>query len=63
MESAIQWARGSAALKRIELLVFVENELAIHLYEKYGFVVEGRLRKAVYRHERYYDDLLMALLL
>ncbi|MGW8251608.1 MAG: N-acetyltransferase family protein [Anaerolineales bacterium] len=63
MEYAIQWARESGVLKRLELLVFAENARAIHLYEKYGFVVEGRLRQAIYRHDRYYDDLLMALLL
>jgi len=63
MAHAIQWARQSGVLKRIELFVFVENEPALHLYEKFGFMIEGRLRKAVYRHERFYDDYLMALLL
>lgn len=63
MECSIQWARDNGVLKRIELLVFVENERAIHLYEKFGFVVEGQLRRAIFRHGRYYDDLLMALLI
>ena len=63
MAHAIQWARQGGVLWRIELFVFVENEPAIHLYEKFDFMIEGRLRKAVYRHERFYDDYLMALLL
>ena len=63
MAQAIHWARQSGVLTRIELLVITENEPAIHLYEKFGFVVEGRLRKAIYLNSRYYDDLLMALLL
>jgi RimJ/RimL family protein N-acetyltransferase len=63
MARATEWSRESGVLKRLELLVFAENERAIHLYEKFGFVVEGRLRQAIYRHGRYYDDLLMALIL
>lgn len=63
MAHALQWARQGGVLKRIELFVFTENEPALHLYEKFGFLIEGRLRKAVYRHERFYDDYLMALLL
>ncbi len=63
MAHAIQWARQGGVLQRIELFVFVENKPAIYLYEKFGFLIEGRLRKAVYRHERFYDDYLMALLL
>lgn len=63
MAHAIQWARQGGVLQRIELFVFVENEPAIHLYEKFGFMIEGRLRKAVYRHERFYDDYIMAMLL
>lgn len=63
MAHAIQWARQGGVLRRIELFVFVENEPAIHLYEKFDFMIEGRLRKAVFRHERFYDDYLMALLL
>ena len=32
-------------------------------YEKFGFEVEGRLRRAVYRDREYHDNLVMALLL
>jgi len=47
-------------LKRIELNVFVDNQPAIRLYEKFGFVVEGTARKYAYRNGEYVDVLLMA---
>jgi putative acetyltransferase len=47
-------------VSRIELLVFERNEAAIHLYRKFGFVVEGRRRKAIFRDGKYLDDLMMA---
>src|SRR5207244_742318 len=38
----IEWAKKGGVVKRIELNVLVRNEPARHLYEKLGFVVEGR---------------------
>jgi RimJ/RimL family protein N-acetyltransferase len=63
MDRAIEWARHTGFVSRIELAVFARNEMAIHLYQNYGFVVEGRRRKAIYRSGEYLDDLIMALLL
>ncbi len=60
---AIQWARGTDMVKRIELAVFARNTRAIRLYKKFGFVVEGQRRMAVQRRGEYFDDLIMALLL
>jgi RimJ/RimL family protein N-acetyltransferase len=62
MTNAIEWARN-AGISRIELYVFARNQVAIHLYEKFGFVVEGCRRRAVYRDGEYHDALIMALLL
>lgn len=52
-------------VKRIELTVDLENEGAIRLYSKTGFVIEGHIRKSYKRSstERYYDEYLMGLLL
>jgi putative acetyltransferase len=58
---AIDWAKRSNAIHRIELRVFSSNTPAIHLYEKSGFVQEGCLKKAVFRHGKYHDSLMMAL--
>ena len=63
MIQAIEWARQTGILQRIELHVFARNEIAIALYESLGFVVEGRRRNAVIRDGEYIDDLVMSLLL
>jgi putative acetyltransferase len=63
MARAIEWAKSTGIVTRIELHVFTRNAAAIHLYEKYGFEVEGRLRRAAYRDGEYQDNLVMALLL
>jgi len=63
MADAIEWAKGTGFIKRIELLVFERNEVAIHLYQKFGFEIEGKHRKAIYRDGVYLDNLTMALLL
>ena len=63
LENAIAWARKSGLVSRIELSVFERNSTAIHLYEKFGFDVEGKRRRAVFRDGTYLDTFLMALLL
>lgn len=49
-------------LNRIYLRVNAENQRAIRCYEKAGFVLEGRLRQAVYRRGNYQDVLVMSVL-
>lgn len=63
LEHALQWARETGIVTRIELFVFARNTGAIRLYERFGFVIEGRRRRSVYKDDQYMDDLLMALLL
>ncbi|MEA2574620.1 MAG: hypothetical protein QOH93_1918 [Chloroflexia bacterium] len=62
MQRAIDWARSSH-ITRIELFVYVENAKGIHLYEKFGFKIEGRRSHTYYHNGRYIDDYVMALLL
>jgi putative acetyltransferase len=45
---------------RIELTVWADNERAIHLYRKFGFEVEGRMRAYGFRDGRYDDAVAMA---
>ena len=50
---------------RIELTVDVNNKNALHVYNKAGFEIEGRIRKS-YRLAatgQYYDEYMMAVLL
>lgn len=49
-------------LHRIGLSVFEFNERAIRSYEKAGFRVEGRLREAILRDGRYWDEVQMGAL-
>lgn len=49
-------------LHRIGLSVFEFNERAIRSYEKAGFCVEGRLREAILRDGRYWDEVQMGAL-
>lgn len=59
MERAITWAKEKPIV-RLELEVYADNVVAIHLYEKFGFVMEGRKRMYAYQRARYYDSYLMA---
>ena len=54
------WAQDTGVVKRIELLVYVRNATAIHLYEKFGFQIEGRRRHAIFQNGEYLDNLAMA---
>jgi RimJ/RimL family protein N-acetyltransferase len=49
-------------LHRIELWVFEENARARHVYEKVGFIEEGRLRDGMYKAGHYQDLIFMGLL-
>ena len=60
MQSAVELADRWLDLKRIELTVFVDNERAVRLYEKFDFVREGVLRGYAYRDGEYVDTLAMA---
>ena len=62
MTAALEWA-PSAGIKRVELYVYVRNAPAIALYEKFGFVVEGRRKAFIREGDEYLDDLVMARLL
>lgn len=64
LEAALDWARAHDEITKVGLSVFADNERAIQLYEKLGFVVEGR-RVREYREPdgSYRDDLQMALYL
>ncbi len=49
-------------LHRIYLTVLSNNQRAIHIYFKLGFVQEGVLRKAMYKNGGYEDLVMMSLL-
>ena len=49
--------------RRIELTVDVNNDAAIHLYKKAGFVIEGQIKMSYRRSDtnEYYDEFLMGI--
>jgi RimJ/RimL family protein N-acetyltransferase len=57
----IDWARQTSTIRKINLRVRVDNLPAIHLYEKYGFVQEGRLTREFYLHGQFVDAYMMGL--
>ncbi|GHO89230.1 GNAT family N-acetyltransferase [Dictyobacter formicarum] len=51
----ISWARQTRIIRKINLRVRVDNLAAIHLYEKAGFVQEGRISREFYLHDQFID--------
>ncbi len=46
-------------IRKLTLRVLSTNTEAVHFYDKYGFVENGRLQEQFYIHGRYVDDILM----
>jgi RimJ/RimL family protein N-acetyltransferase len=62
VRTLLRFAFSEMNLRRVWLTVMAEHELAIACYRKCGFVEEARLRQDVYRHGRFHDFVLMAIL-
>ena len=60
MQAAVDLADRWLNLSRLELEVFVDNEAALRLYRKFGFVVEGTMIGYAYRDGHFVDVHAMA---
>jgi len=60
MQAAVDLADKWLNLSRLELEVFPDNEPAIHLYKKFGFIVEGTLSQFAFRDGQFVDVYAMA---
>jgi putative acetyltransferase len=60
MAAMIDLADNWLGLRRIDLTVFVDNAPAIHLYQKFGFEIEGTARQFAFRGGVYCDAYTMA---
>lgn len=62
VHAMLRHAFDNMNLQRVELSVLEDNERAKHLYEKCGFVYEGRKRKANYKDGKFVDMLMYSIL-
>ena len=60
MEAIIDLADNWLQLTRLQLFVWDGNDVAVRLYQNFGFDIEGRLRRFVFINGEYRDALIMA---
>jgi putative acetyltransferase len=60
MQAATDMADNWLNILRLELDVYTDNEPAVRLYKKCGFVIEGTLKNYAYRAGQYVDVYAMA---
>ncbi len=60
IRAAIDLADNWLNLHRLELEVYTDNESAVRLYQRHGFVVEGTLKDYAFRNGAYVDAFTMA---
>ena len=60
MEALCNYADNWAGIHRIELTVYTDNDVAVRLYRRFGFVLEGTLKGYAMRDGRYVDAYTMA---
>jgi putative acetyltransferase len=60
MQAAIDLADKWLNLSRLELGVYTDNEPAIALYKKFGFVIEGTMKNFAFRDGQFVDIYSMA---
>lgn len=56
LEEVVEWAQASGILRRLQLTVQTRNQAAVHLYQKNGFVIEGRQERGAYIEEGEFID-------
>src|SRR5262249_23601333 len=61
IETMLLWARDNPIIEKIATTLFTNNQRAINLYTRFGFVAEGRRhREFLISPGRYMDALLLA---
>jgi RimJ/RimL family protein N-acetyltransferase len=58
----LEWGFLAAGLHRVSIACFSFNEGARRLYERLGFVVEGRAREVVWKNGGWHDSIMMGML-
>jgi putative acetyltransferase len=55
LQAALDLADSWLNLRRMELEVYTDNEPAVRMYQRAGFVIEGTLRQYTFRDGKYVD--------
>ena len=63
LEFLIDWAKQTQIVRKINLLTRADNQKAVSLYEKYGFLKEGTITRDLCVGGVFYDSLSMGLLI
>jgi ribosomal protein S18 acetylase RimI-like enzyme len=63
MAHALEWSKAQGEVEKITLGVFSNNQRAFHLYERFGFEVEGVKKSQYYIAGKHVDEIEMALFL
>ena len=61
LETLIEWAKSSWTIKKLNLRVRPDNDRAIRLYERFGFVREGLITREYCIDGKFYDTIFMGL--
>ncbi|WP_100489324.1 GNAT family N-acetyltransferase [Sporolactobacillus pectinivorans] len=61
LSTFIEWSKSSRVIRKINLRVRTDNEKAIHLYKKFGFVKEGTIKRDFLIDGIFYDCFAMGL--
>jgi len=59
----IEWAKQSGVIRKIDLRVRSDNDLAIHVYKKLGFNEEGVITRDLQINNIFYDSICMGLII
>lgn len=57
-EALLNWAKGSTVIRKINLRVRSDNDRAIAVYKKLGFVEEGKITREFYIDGEFFDNFL-----
>ena len=57
----IDWANDNQIIKKINLRVRLDNQRAIQLFKRKGFIIEGTIRKEIIINGNYFDHYWMGL--
>jgi RimJ/RimL family protein N-acetyltransferase len=61
LDTLIDWARATQIVRKVNLRVRTDNQRAILLYERKGFMIEGTIRREILLDGKYFDHHWMGL--